>query len=212
MSGSILHFPTKQIMVSQLFTSSGSFDVPKGIDKLWIEGTGAGGGGGALGGGDNSSGGNAGGIGSKIVSVTPEDNITITIGVGGGGGTIADDGSDGGNSTFGALMTFRGGRGGFGVSSGSARPNLAGPASGAKGGGTGPSGVGTVFAFAEDSTEFAGGGQNGGGGGWLGTGGNGNNGGDGNGAGAGGGGRTSIGGDGGDGSNGAIRVTYFINR
>lgn len=110
---------------TQTFTASGTFNVPRGVTRVWVTGYGGGGGGGAGG----SSGGNiaynvggSGGGGSiqrtEIVDVTPGDAIAVTIGAGGTAGDPAGTGygGHGGDTTFGALATFPGaGRGIYGA-------------------------------------------------------------------------------------------------
>lgn len=97
---------------SQVFTSNGTFTVPAGVFRVWVEGCG-GGGGGATGGnafGTTTSSYNTGGGGGsgallcgQYVNVTPGGSVAVTTGAGGAAGT---DGSD---TTFGALATFAGG-------------------------------------------------------------------------------------------------------
>lgn len=80
---------------SQIFTSSGTFTVPAGVNQLFIVGTGGGGGGGSGGAiSDNinsstASGGTGGqGVVPQLVtlSVTPASMLTISVGGGGAGG------------------------------------------------------------------------------------------------------------------------------
>lgn len=79
----------------KVFTASGSFVVPSGITHLIIQGVGGGGGGG---GGQNAAtvinvfrgGGGGGGAAIEaqgIVSVTPNETLTVEVGAGGAGGT-----------------------------------------------------------------------------------------------------------------------------
>jgi hypothetical protein len=130
---------------SQTFTANGNFTVPSGVYKLLLIGCGGGGGGGSanvgvLGNGTSyGSGGGGGGAAlySQIVAVTPGNVYAVTIGGGGTGGFTSgspgngDDGSDGGDTTFGSLATFRGAAGGgadvFGTTSTGFLYTLGGP-------------------------------------------------------------------------------------
>lgn len=97
---------------SAVFASSGSWTCPVGITSVYATGLGGGGGAGAGSGpfGSAGSDGAAGGSASrKKVAVTPGANYTITIGAGGG---IGLNGSAGGSTSFGALLTIPGGGGG----------------------------------------------------------------------------------------------------
>jgi len=102
---------------SEIFTSSGTFNVPANVTDVFLLGCGGGGGGG----GGSPNGAGAGGQGSvptfATTVVTPSTGITVTLGGAGGGGTFNSGangtaGSAGGNATFGSLVTFTGGRGG----------------------------------------------------------------------------------------------------
>lgn len=88
---------------SQLFTTSGTFNVPADVSLIWVSGVGggAGGSGGAGGGG----GGGAGGASENMFNmprwVTPGDTLTITVGAGGARGAFNDHGAAGTDSTDG---------------------------------------------------------------------------------------------------------------
>lgn len=101
----------------QKFTSSGTWVAPAGITNVIL--IGQGGGGGGAGGRSNIAtfdGGNCGGGGTQPtmlqVDVTPNTSYSITIGAGGTGGVARTNntfnGGSGGNTTFGALATFKG--------------------------------------------------------------------------------------------------------
>lgn len=112
---------------SQTFTSNGTFVVPPGVTQLRLIGCGGGGGGGsgsagylgasagdfrrALG-----SGGGGGALrGVQLVTVTPGSSQAVVIGAGGAGASVdGAAGSDGADTTFGSLATFRGAMGGLG--------------------------------------------------------------------------------------------------
>lgn len=113
-------------LVTQLFTSNGSWLAPARITQVRLLGIGAGGGGGGGGGGfiNTPGAGGAGGGGAQqaflIVTVVPGSSYTVTIGLGGTAGTLGvgitpgSPGGDGGDTTFDALATFRGAGGGQG--------------------------------------------------------------------------------------------------
>lgn len=128
-------FPTTGVLRDlkrDSFTSSGTFNVPNNVSKIFVVAAGGGGGGGGGGRGTgvspNGAGGGGGGAGAMpyliALSVTPGGTVTVTVGSGGSGGTGATattaDGSDGGNggnttvATGGNTYTFLGGTGGNG--------------------------------------------------------------------------------------------------
>lgn len=89
----------------QVFTATGDFTVPAGVDVIWVSGCAAG----AAGRTGADSADRAGGGGGESVEmyplpVTPAEVITITIGAGGTG-----DGGNGGNTTIGSYLTLYGG-------------------------------------------------------------------------------------------------------
>lgn len=95
-----------------VFTVSGTFTVPPGVNTLWVSGCGGGGGGGFSSNitANVSGGGGGGGAGQPIIknqyTVTPGQVIAVTIGTGGGSGT------NGGSTIIGSLGTLSGGNGG----------------------------------------------------------------------------------------------------
>src|SRR3989338_426624 len=99
----------------QRFTSNETFIVPAGVTKVWITGSGDGGGGG--GGYYDATGGGGGGAHAVIgqeISVTPGQQVTISIGLGGqGGATVYDNGSAGDASSFLSIVLPGGGGGTF---------------------------------------------------------------------------------------------------
>lgn len=100
------------------FTSSGSWLCPENVNFVFLFG--AGGGGGGQGGRAGSSVGGSGGMGSIPflwpAFTTPGVNYSITIGSGGAGGAILSNGSNGGDTSFGSLHKYLGGKGGGVVS------------------------------------------------------------------------------------------------
>jgi len=115
------------------FTTSGTWQVPSGVNKVLIIAV-AGGGGGAGGYIDNSgnnfygAGGECGEAFIGVKNVVPEETLTITVGVGGAGGNYGvgainnGAGGDGTNtiivgSSSGNILTLQGGRGGQGYAS-----------------------------------------------------------------------------------------------
>lgn len=151
----------------QVFTSNGIFNVPDGVNRVFLFGCG---GGGAGGGGraylpSAQYGPGAGGAGAHTmlvpVIVTPLDAVAVTIGAGG-----VPNSGNGGDTIFGSYFTFKGGAGG-----GSA-PNNGTPGTQAlsRPGGT-DGGVGSNPG--RNSALYTGGAGPGGGGGGAGWGGNG---------------------------------------
>jgi hypothetical protein len=138
---------------SQIFTSSGTFTVPDGINLVTIEVIGAGGEGGGNGGG----GGGGGGYAKGNYTVTPLTILTVTIGEPNGGAAT-------GKTSVDALISATGGANGNSVSN----PNI---------GGGGAGGIGTGGTIANYTGGNGGGGYwtyfGGGGGGAAGTVGNG---------------------------------------
>lgn len=99
----------------QLFTASGTFNVPAGVTKVKATVIGGGGGGGGANYYDQDAYGGAGGAGGQLVgyvSVVPSNAMAVTVGSGGAGSNAYNTaGSAGSASAFGAL-TANGGYGG----------------------------------------------------------------------------------------------------
>lgn len=110
------------------FTNSGSFTVPEGVTTIYVSGC-AGGGGGSGGSGNYIQGaaapaGGGGGAGKAEIglplNVVPGQVLSIRIGTGGRGGergvpggTGPGDGTAGGDTVIGSLLTLKGGEGGL---------------------------------------------------------------------------------------------------
>ncbi len=90
----------------QIFTSNGTFTVPKGINKIWVTAFGGGGGGSHRGG----QGGDY--IVHRVYPVSPLQKINITIGKGGTGRTDSAEATNGGSTIVGNLVTVLGGNAG----------------------------------------------------------------------------------------------------
>lgn len=147
------------VATAQTFTNAGtwSYTVPAGVSAIEVQVSGAGGGGG---GSDSARGGN-GGAGTKVtavISVTPGQILSGTIGGGGRTGFTAGETAAG----FGSPCTG-GGAGGTGVGGGGSGANANCTAVGYSGGGGGGGG-GTSFAINGVVFIQAGGGGGGGGG------------------------------------------------
>lgn len=105
LSGDQTYKPVPRLNGYQAFTASGSFMVPSGITAVFADAVGAGGGGGwnidPLGDGFSGGSGGSGSKARKLLTVSPGDTITVTIGAGGtaGSGGASQDGGNGGNTT-----------------------------------------------------------------------------------------------------------------
>jgi len=123
------------------FTTVGSqnFTVPAGVTSITVKAWGGGGGGGSYSAANGHGSGGGGGYASADLSVTPGENLTITVGAGGIGGTGINGGGGGGGSSIKRsstrLIVAGGGGGGPSTYSGSNGDG------GAGGGTTGVSGT-----------------------------------------------------------------------
>jgi len=103
----------------ELFTSSGTFDVPEGVTTVWVTLVGGGGGGGGGSGGGTGGGGGGGAAYLAYSLILAQTSYSISVGAGGSGGpNNSGNGINGGNSSFGSLLTASGGQGGGGGSGG----------------------------------------------------------------------------------------------
>lgn len=107
----------------QVYSTAGShtWDVPEQCKKALAIVVGGGGGGGGINSAANSSGGGAGGGGGgggavKLVDLTGETSVSITVGDGGAGGQLSNgwNGLAGATSSFGSFCSATGGNGGGG--------------------------------------------------------------------------------------------------
>ena len=97
---------------SQVFISSGTFNVPPGVSAVWISASGAGGGGVGYLGGTGAQAYGAGSSGefclSRRIPVTPGGTLSITVGAGGTAGQVPPGAGPGlgGNTSFGAFSVL----------------------------------------------------------------------------------------------------------
>lgn len=160
----------------QLFTSSGTFTVPKGVRQVFVSGCGGGGAGGegfydgesgAAGMGFGGGGGGSACAFKQALTVVSGQSYTITIGNGGVGNPNAGANTAGGASSFGALLTLAGG-GKASALAGGASGGAYGSngQDGGVGGLTGGAG-GTIFGSGAGGNNAGSGFGSGGGGGWY---------------------------------------------
>jgi hypothetical protein len=108
----------------QVFTASGTWTKPAGISTIVVEVLGGGGGGGGVTASSAANftvgaGGGGGGYSRKIVT-SPASSVTVTIGAAGAGGAVGNNnGSTGGTTSFGAVLSATGGTGGDGTATNS---------------------------------------------------------------------------------------------
>lgn len=94
---------------TQTFNATGTFTVPTGVNRVWVQVWGAGGGGAGGAAANGGSGGPGGGYAELPCAVTPGSAIAVTIGAGGTGGAVGVVGVAGGSSIFGSCVTVTGG-------------------------------------------------------------------------------------------------------
>jgi len=110
---SVPSVPTALVVLDST-PAGGTWTVPAGVTRIRVRVWGAGGAGGdGTGSGGPGSGGGAGGYGESVMSVTPGQVISVSVGVGGQPAipNTGNDGQNGGNTVFGPI-TANGGTGG----------------------------------------------------------------------------------------------------
>jgi hypothetical protein len=124
------------------FTSSGTYTKPAGVTWVYVEAIGGGAGGANYVTAADRTGGGGGGFNEGLFQAsTVGSTETVTIGAGGAGGGNGtyNNGADGGNSTFGSLLSGKGGEGGGGNGANGGGGELGGTTSGGQ---HGPNGMG----------------------------------------------------------------------
>lgn len=163
-----------QIRGQQTFTSSKVFVVPEGVRSIQVFCVGGGGGGGGGGGTYSPCGGGGGGGGRTVtstISVTPGQNINVTIGSGGSAGagqssatgSLGSPGTDGGATYFGSIgaaggvggsySIYWGGHGGSGGGAGGDAVPGGGYDNGGSGGSDGGNGGGSCEGYGKGSGQ-----------------------------------------------------------
>ncbi|WP_232450919.1 hypothetical protein [Burkholderia ubonensis] len=140
------------------FTTSGasSFTVPvSGRFKPRVWGAGGGGGSGVT--SAAATGGGGGGYAEGVIIATPGSSQPITVGAGGAGGTGSGNGTAGGTSSVGSLISATGGGGGIGSASGAASGSSVAGGTGS-GGSFNITGQGPASAYTVSSSLLASGG------------------------------------------------------
>ncbi len=112
-SNSVIRFPDDSVQSKaasaipnmQVFNTNGTFVVPTGVTRIMVELWGGGGGGADYNAqfGVHGTGGGGGGYGKQLLNVIPGTSYQVTVGQGG------PSSSNGGNSSFGGLVTATGG-------------------------------------------------------------------------------------------------------
>ncbi len=107
---------TIAIRNSMTFTTTTTWTCPDGVTTIYVDACAAGGGGGYSASGNIGAGGGGGGqaVVRRVITVVPGTVYAITIGAPGTGGVSSSvNGTQGGNTTFGSLLTLVGGYAGL---------------------------------------------------------------------------------------------------
>lgn len=163
--GSNFQYQFPQVSNPQLnqttITANGTFTVPSGVTKIKVTCVGAGGGGGGSSSAGSSSGASGGGAGAtsvKLITTTAGTAITVTIGAAGTAGASAGGtGGTGADTTFGALLTGKGGVGGVWNSGAIAAGGAGGATSAADYSVSGQTGKPSIFSVSSINISGAGG-------------------------------------------------------
>ncbi len=172
-SGNASFAGTLGAVMSQIFTSSGTFTVPSGINRIYVRlwGAGGGGGGAAIDSGyaNSGAGGGGGGYTEGWLSVSPQQTLTVTVGTGGAAGANSTTGvgGNGGNGSSASVGSYSapGGSGGTGAAYTTVSGTVPGGAGGSAGNGTisQTGSAGAVGASASNAYETGGNGGSSGG-------------------------------------------------
>ena len=103
-----------QLKSIQVFSTSGTWTKPTGINAVLVKLVGAGGGGGGSPVGYTGGGGGAGGYAESFITSALTTSVMVTIGIGGSGGSGSglNSGGNGGTTSFGSYLSAIGGIGG----------------------------------------------------------------------------------------------------
>jgi len=114
LDGSALTGVSSGFKSMQVFTSSGTYTKPSGINTIKVIVTGGGGQGGGYGAAnDYGAGGGAGGTAIEVIDVSSlGSTVAVTVGAGGTGANATSDGNTGSTSSFGSYCSATGGVGG----------------------------------------------------------------------------------------------------
>lgn len=171
----ILDIEAKLVPTVEEFTGSGTYNKPADAVRVDVLCVGGGGGGGGADFSDNGGGGGGAGevVQSSFAAALVGSSVAVTVGARGTGGGVGANGVDGSNTTFGALLLARGGKGGSGTTSAAGEGGNAIAFKGGAGGtgnsngedGEGPTGVAGTGGVDDGTRALSGKGYGAGGGG-----------------------------------------------